>query len=618
MKRNGLVAILRAPGGFGWLKIALSLSAAAFVTVLTFPSVWVRDAVYVSFLPVACLAVVTAVKKDGWLCRQMFSGVNLVLAGAFTLLFFFQMSVLQYVGAPTASMPFLREHFPLPYAVFVWCMLLVQLLVSVVSMFLCLIAFFSRTVHPAAPRALQADEKKLLRRTDFGIATVSFVSCVAAFPTYFFNDVIYVWGDMSGGHWKDWHTMGYLLFVKLCSFLINSPFSVVLVQTLLWIAINHKAVRLLKRYTAPRACWLAYLAVLLLVPTVTLHLHLMLKDVVYSLCLLGLSLCTLELLTEEKASLWLTAQITAFGLGICLFRHAGTLPVAAVWGVTLLWLLVQKSGKWKQLLAAGAACTALYVLLVPVLSFGILKAERNPSYTMYSVPMGMIGAVASSDVDIAPQDLAVMEKIMPREKWAYCYNKYCMDPISRVWDRVGEDILKLDAQNLGGEILKLNFRFLLRYPNIYMTALMDATSIVWQMGRPSDGYETVHMVSAIGEQEGTTLTGASAIVVPWGNYLTQLPIVRSIGARGGLALFCLLLCVAGLVRARKAQLALPLGYAMVNTAVLVLGIPAQDLRYVLPIIACASFFMVYYFGVSSAFDTTEQLQNKICKARENA
>lgn len=113
MKRNGLVAILRAPGGFGWLKIALSLSAAAFVTVLTFPSVWVRDAVYVSFLPVACLAVVTAVKKDGWLCRQMFSGVNLVLAGAFTLLFFFQMSVLQYVGAPTASMPFLREHFPL-------------------------------------------------------------------------------------------------------------------------------------------------------------------------------------------------------------------------------------------------------------------------------------------------------------------------------------------------------------------------------------------------------------------------------------------------------------------------------------------------------------------------
>lgn len=114
----------------------------------------------------------------------------------------------------------------------------------------------------------------------------------------------------------------------------------------------------------------------------------------------------------------------------------------------------------------------------------------NEDYVKYTIPVAMAGAVASKE-DLPEKDIETLEQIIPIEKWRDYYDKYYADSLSRTWGSIGENALKLRDKDFQREIILLNAKFLIKYPITYLTAYFDMTSIVWEMGTPSDGYEFI-------------------------------------------------------------------------------------------------------------------------------
>lgn len=243
--------------------------------------------------------------------------------------------------------------------------------------------------------------------------------------------------------------------------------------------------------------------------------------------------------------------------------------------------------KKKLLLSAFLSSAILKFLLVNVLGFMILYAVPNPAYVKYSIPMSMAGAVAVHE-DLDAEDAAVMEQVMPLDEWREYYDKYYADTLSRDWGPVGETIYKLNDPQLGKDILLLNLKFLFKYPATYLTAYFDMTSIVWEMGTPSDGYEWVPIsmyssaVDQYPELAGlqmhynrvtTAIENISALS-------DRIPVYSSITWRGGFSLFMLLLSFVLLAIKKHLPETFILLPALLLAGVLFLANPSQDPRYI--------------------------------------
>lgn len=435
------------------------------------------------------------------------------------------------------------------------------------------------------------------------IATVFGVMCV--YPSYNVSDVLLIRQYVDSGEWNAWHTMGYLFFVWLTSLGGANFFLPVIAHGCCWVYANLTALRTLSRQTNGRNACVLYTVLSLLSSLPYLYCGVMYKDGLFMSCMLGLCVCVADVLTTENARLTTYVRLAAFGLGVSIFR-LGTFPIVLI---VFLALLIRTARERRALLVRTALATAAfvccYVCVERILPNKVLAATKTPSYVMYTVPMGMIGAVAHSGAPIAEDELAVMERILPYETWAEAYNPYFMDPLCRTDGVIGTNVEKIDELHLGPEILRLNARFLLRYPRIYLTAFFNANSIVWEMGRPDDSraqewnwlldFARAPMeAGATGVQ--TQTFGYTGLMLSVADFSYDNAIYRCLVWRGGCSLFVLLMCAVALVLQRRAELLFamlpPLGFV----GALMLSIPSQDPRYILPQLVAAVFFSVYVFA----------------------
>ena len=181
----------------------------------------------------------------------------------------------------------------------------------------------------------------------------------------------------------------------------------------------------------------------------------------------------------------------------------------------------------------------------------------------------------------------------------------------------------MERENLGGALLKLNARFLMKYPVVYLRAFFNLNSLAWEIATPLDGYVRSYLgypdtaIAALVNSEGyaeegldrvtkelkqaedTTFTGFAPIVNRYAELLYGLPITRSLLWRGGFANLVLLLCVAVLMKKRRgAELVALIPIAAVTLGLL-FSMPAQEVRYIFPNLYCAAFFAVYAWAVAS-------------------
>ncbi len=437
--------------------------------------------------------------------------------------------------------------------------------------------------------------KKARLRSMLVISAVSVAFLLSCYPGWNYPDIIMAWDQAFDEAWNEWHTLGFLYFVRLCSYLWGSPYMVLIVQTLLWLLVNAYVLGLMEdtgRVTAIRTYTM--LSLLLFLPYI--YLQAMMKDTIFSICMLGTCASLYTLVHREHLRTRDLITFALCSLGASLFRHAGVVVVCLA---ILIAILVRARLGLRELawpISVLVAIPLVYFGLVNVLGLQVLEAKENPKYIKYTVPFYMAGEfVSDSSVEMDPEDIAFLETFEEISEWQAYHSKYYADPVAREYGMLWA-IEFMEEEEFGPQIMALNVRCFLKYPLKYLENLSHITSILWQAARPADGYEWGPIEGmAVDYEQGISdvvVNGFTKITRGLSNLSGQLPIVRSVLWRGGLiqfAYFALICFLFARKRKRDIVMALPV---VLFQASLYLSIPSQDPRYILGMIEVFPLFAV--------------------------
>lgn len=381
----------------------------------------------------------------------------------------------------------IKDDFPLPAK----CILL---LASFFSCFLLLIrAGFSEI--QSFPYSFRKIGPTPVYTVMIPITILSFFIISGCYPGVFSSDSASSWTDVATNNFSDWHPVTYLYILKVIQRIFGNPFPLVLLQTILWIAANYYALLLLEKYAAFKYADILYTIVSFIMIYSYRALGNIEKDTLWNISLFLFCLFIYDFVKTQRPFSWY--KIFFFVISACMtatIRHMGNLIVLFSLLILFIWQWRKKAKENKKILRRLSlvflSSIFIPVFLVNILGTHILHMVPNEDYVKYTIPVAMAGAVASKE-DLPEKDIETLEQIIPIEKWRDYYDKYYADSLSRTWGSIGEDALKLRDKDFQREIILLNAKFLIKYPITYLTAYFDMTSIVWEMGTPSDGYEFI-------------------------------------------------------------------------------------------------------------------------------
>lgn len=584
-----------------WMLLAAAVLVASRAEFLT-------EAAFVTLAPLtACGALLLSGRlhpERKWTAPE--NRTALVCGLLFTALFFVMLSAAELIKSPLFSEAALSEAWwPLRALRLVnlawnWAVYLPAVLVST---FGC--AVFAFDAFLSAPRdaaCASADTggrplSKTARSMILAIALVSACCLLSALPSLSGVDTETIWYNSVRMNWSDWHPVTYRFFVKLCSLICPSRFTVTFVQAIAWVYVASQAVRLLDALSprAPRAY--ALMLILLFMPLYMLQE--MNKDVAFSTALLAMTIAMLRLVNAQKPRARDFIAFGVWGYFVASFRHAGTLPVLAGAIALVAYSLIKRKRLTKGTLIAAASALLLRVLVVDVLALGILNAVPNPGYIKYGTPMSVIAAVAASGEPIDAADEALLTRVMPIEKWAACYTKYFPGTVSRPYSTIGGDIYKVEEQDLGPALTKLAVKLMFTQPRTALGAFFADNAIVWKLARPADeplAPPDYALTAHAADPGDVSYTGLTAFTHRYAELLYETPVLRSVCYRGGAALLALVFSAVVLWRKGRARDALCTLPVLAVWAGLMLAVPSPSPRYALPLQQCALLFLAcsYY------------------------
>ena len=434
------------------------------------------------------------------------------------------------------------------------------------------------------------------------ITVVSLLCILSTYPgAYMQDDVTKVWYDVSTNHFDDWHTIGFELFVYLGYLLFKTPYAVIVLQTIIGIWVNWKIISYIDRKDSTHRGIIFYTVVSCLIFTPYAYYQIMMKDIIYSICLVGFVLSILRLMDgENSCGVFILAFLS--GEGVCLFRHAQII----VFGITAIVICIKlfREGKneFRKWLVMVSCVVVVYVTIVPIYTYSMdSHVAKNPKYVSYTVPIGMIGAAIANGIEMDESDREVLEEVMPIEDWKRCYYEYNLDEISRPWGRIGPEkcmVLqeKIEHEGMGKRIIVMNAKLLFAHPIQYLTSFFKANNIVWEIAKPGD-ISTEWGLAVLPQNPDKIYYG-----IPWeitngfvqsGKYI---PGYRSFALRGGIYLYIIIYCIAILyIKGKKSHIVacIPI---LIASALLLISLPGGHTRYILPLIQNALiFFPIAYY-----------------------
>lgn len=590
--------------------LAACLFLAAPLPQLVLGASLVSDAFYFSLVPIL-IAVLVCFKKSFARLSLSFSCkkdkmLHFAFVTVLSILFLLMLSITQLVSSSAFSFQALQDFYGvkvLSAGIFFWnCMIYLPcLFVSVFISINYLITYSMNISSSVTPDTKDRAKIFSIKKAMIPIILLTFACLFSTYPgVYMQDDVISVWEEVTENHLFDWHPIGYELFCKVCFYIYKSPFTVNVVQSLAWVLLNYQILKFLNEIQKNRKAARLYTAASIFIFTPFLYLQVMMKDIVYSICLVAFTLQLFILLTK-KAGKKNYMLLTLSGLGTALFRHAQMVPVMVALVVLLVFCIKKKREAIRGILVSICAILALYTAIVPVLSFRILNATPNPAYATYTAPFAMIGAAAANGVTFDEKDTEILEQIMPLEDYAQCYSKYYLDDLTRSWGKIGDRVWAfadaVENQGLGKELLRINAKLALTHPVIYITALLDASSIIWEIGRPVDSDGEWGVASLTENYDLITYNSFYSFTHPWTSLTSQLPVYRDLCSRGGFALFSIIFSAVLLILKRRRRELIAVTPILVVNVLLLITTPAQHTRYILQAIECALLIVPYSFFV---------------------
>jgi hypothetical protein len=324
--------------------------------------------------------------------------------------------------------------------------------------------------------------------------------------------------------------------------------------------------------------------------------------VVFSIGMLALCCGLFRVIRNKEMKRADMAVIFIIPLFVSLCRHMGIVSVIITFLAAGIYFL--KTGKKKISLAFGGGIILhilIFFMINSVLA-GIMGVEPNPAYVKYSTPVAMIGAAADNGVEFSSEDMASIEKLMPYEKWADCYNRYYSDDLTRSWGDIGDDAFELsrlvEEEGFGKDIIRINFHLVTEHPVIYLRALFDMNSIIWEMHLP---YECNKIsVAQVQPNDSHYHMFFFYLTRKYTKFMDDLSITRALFYRGGVSLFLCVVYAAVMKMKKKSGYLIVLIPSLLNTLMLSITVPAQDTRYILPLILVCIFLTSVMFSGSGS------------------
>ena len=411
---------------------------------------------------------------------------------------------------------------------------------------------------------------------------------------------------IENGHvFSDWHTLGWEYFMRGCVYFTKNWSCLVIAQTFLLICAHNYVIGFLyKRFKSEIACYLyAILNVTIGVMQFRYMVN-MTKDIIFLFSMLVFTISVMSITSKEERTAKDYVVLGVLGLFASLYRHFSLEIVLATLIILLMALILDKKAyiTKKQLgifVSITASIILAHLLLVNILGFGVLKAEKNPDYVKFSIPMNLVSAMAYrnqiSGEYIPDEVVDEMEKVMPIEKWSDCYCNYDADVVSRSWSKVGDDILKLNDREMQKRIISLNWYFLTHNTKSYVISLFDINSIVWEIATPIDE-EVYYVVSEDRTDIMHLHKGVPFYTIEDSvEYISRRPILCALSLRGGMALFVLILSFSLLIM-KRSRMVIGIIPIVLYAVSLLISIPQCNSRYSMPIIVFAILFsIISYF-----------------------
>ncbi len=431
-----------------------------------------------------------------------------------------------------------------------------------------------------------------------------FVHLFANYPFRPQSDCMSVYRSIVAGNWRDWHTIGYQIYVSLCMKLGGlfgnyHPFAACFVQTVLWFIIFFRISRILRRCFGKRPEYLWCLAnIFMFIPI--MYLGVMYKDVIFSMCLLAFCAELLLFIHEKLLHKSNAIGLALSGCGTAMFRHGIVVAVALTLVGLALYYLLKKSGRERTNSVKRAVVVICVLLFIFGAYFGVkgigkyvLYMKGNPPYVKYTVPFYVCGNLASTHPELFNEsDIEILEEYLPFDEWKAAYESdiYWGDTLTRTWGYVGKRVNKVDDA-YGFKIVELNARLLLRKPLVYINAITQVTSIVWQIARPADGYEWAtrgyYSREVHSDKDPAFVSADYGVQNPLGliqQSLYDWPITSFIFYRGGIWVFLLALEAVVILLKRIPRYLFVLTTPLIIVCMLMISCPAQDPRFVLPFV----------------------------------
>ncbi len=427
----------------------------------------------------------------------------------------------------------------------------------------------------------------------------SLVICSAMLAVYFPAimswDSMYIWQSAMTGDYSSLHPITYVLFVKLLSGIVQSPWIVVAVQLVYssfvfgYIGYVFESMGLERRL-----CWLAVL-VLAFYPVHVYSNISMLKDVPYIMSLVLLSAILLKSVSEDRFTFGTAGAVAGVALVAMFSRHNGLLSVPPALVILAVYYFVKKK-RAEAIKAAAVAVLAIACFFVTneaiVKKLGNNYWERSSASDIIMTPTAQLTYTVNKNWKIlSEQEQAAAEKFLDLG-----YIKFQADTMKH-WEFNNRYLESIQLENIMADkqgFIKFYFDIFKNYPRDMIKEYEQLTGIVWSA--PNYGYTLVRNYGIPKNYPDLEIPLAKPFPRIYA-YLDSLGHIYFLVRPAlwlMLSIFALFIIKKG-HRLNAFIIALP---TFANTFGYIFGTPAQNVRYLYSSFSCFIILLVFAFMVN--------------------
>ena len=378
----------------------------------------------------------------------------------------------------------------------------------------------------------------------------------------------------------------------------HNPYSVILVHALIAILVHYSVFRYLYKYYDIKAVIIYVIAIFTIGFSGFEYTIILFKDTPFAFGMLGFTTAILYAI-REKWKLTYTVIVIAWGVFASMMRHGGWVPLTVgILCISAYYLKKQyKSFMIKTLIAGVMIC-----IIFNSIRYTLIKkydVEKNPAYVTYTIPLYMLGSYTEHEGDKDTRIISIMEELAPLSEWDERYHEdiYFADPIAR-----NSVIIEgVDNEGMHAKLIKANAIYFFTEPLEYLKHFFTINNLVWNPVTCGQSYIALmpslgsgkHISNQFPEWE-TRIRGLGPAIQKILDKIKTTPLARDIVYRGGLNLIIILLVTIKLIIDKKKIYAMAYIPIILSICMLLISIPQQDSRYVLPqtMVSCLAIAML--------------------------